>query len=209
VLAVTLLAPRAVVAGGAAEHFGLGGVSGSVAPSCPAAPCDVVTRTTGFQASIGGHHLTMVVGSAGRVTSWNIALSAPTAAEISYFDGAADGPASAGLVALRHTTGYHFRVIAASPIVALMPYFGRTTSFTLKRPLSVHSGDILALTVPTWAPALGLGLDSGTAWRASRPADACKKLFIQTAATSDGAVTTSECVYSTARLAYGATVSSG
>jgi hypothetical protein len=170
----------------------------------------VVTETTGFQAAIGGHHLTMVVGQAGRVTSWSLALSAPTATQISYFNGAASGPARAGLVVLRHTTGYHFRAVEASPLITLEPYFGRTTTFALKQPLPIRSGDILALTVPTWAPALASTLGgAGTAWRSSRPNGACGKVFAQTAVTKVGESTTSECVYSSARLAYGATVSSG
>jgi hypothetical protein len=202
-LAPILIAPGVAAA---SEQFGIGGISGPAVPSCPGSPCLAITETTGFQASIGGHHLTMVVGSAGRVTSWSIALSTPTAAEVTYFDGAAHGAPRAGLVVLRHTTGYHFRVVAASPVVALTPYLGRTTKFNLARPLAVRSGDILALSVPTWAPALASGLAADTAWRASRPTGTCNSVFAETAVTGVGAVANSECVYPTARLAYGATL---
>jgi hypothetical protein len=195
------------VAGGVYSYLGLGGAGGPVAPSCPAAPCVVVTDTTGFQAAVAGRHLTMVVGRAGRVTSWSLALAAPSAVEVAYFDAAAHGPARAGLVVLRHTVDYKFRVIDASPIVTLAPYFGQPTKFVLSRPLPVRVGDIIGLTVPTWAPALATGLDPGTAWRASRPRGACNDLFNQTAATQFGVLANSECVYTTARLAYGATVS--
>jgi hypothetical protein len=208
VLAATLAAGPAC-AGTAYEYFGLGGVSGSATPSCPGQPCEVVTETTGFQASITGHHLSSVVGQAGRVSSWRIALSTPNAAEVAYFDKTVGAPPSAGLVVLRHTTGYHFRVVGASPIVLLATLFGQTAKFALKQKLPVRSGDILALSVPTWAPALAVGLDSGTAWRASRPAGTCTNLFSQTAVIKDGGVTTSECVYATARLAYGVTVAVG
>jgi hypothetical protein len=208
VLAATLAAAPAD-AGGVYEYFGLGGVSGSVVPSCPETPCEVVTETTGFQASIKGRHLSSVVGRAGRVSSWRIALSTPSAAEVAYFDTSVGAPPSAGLVVLRHTIGYHFRVVGASPIVLLAPLFGRTPSFALKHKLPVRSGDILALTVPTWAPALAVGLGAGTAWRSSRPTGTCSSFFSQTAVIKPGAVTTSECVYATARLAYGVTVAVG
>jgi hypothetical protein len=151
----------------------------------------------------------MSVSRPGRVTSWTLALAAPNAAQTAYFDGAAGGPARAGLVVLRHTVDYRFRLIDASPVVALASYFGGPAKFVLTRPLPVRAGDIVALTVPTWAPVLATGLDAGTAWRASRPLGACKSLFIQTAATQFGTLTNSECVYTTARLAYGATVAVG
>jgi hypothetical protein len=208
VLAATLIGTPAVAAG-VYEYFGLGGASGSAVPSCPGNPCAVVTETTGFQASIAGRHSSSVVGRAGHVTSWRIALSKPNAAEVAYFDESVGAPPSAGLVVLRHTTGYHFRVVGASPIVLLAALFGRTTKFALKHRLPVRAGDILAVTVPTWAPALAVGLDAGTAWRSSRATGTCSSLFSQTAVITGGAVTTSECVYATARLAYGVTVSVG
>ena len=65
----------------------LGTAASSVAhTSCPALPCQALTRTTGFQASIGGSHNAMVVGRAGRVVSWTITLSKPNADEVSFFD---------------------------------------------------------------------------------------------------------------------------
>jgi hypothetical protein len=200
------LSPGVAGAATAYEYFGLGAAPGPVVPSCPGKPCAVVTETTGFQASIGGRHSTSVVGRAGHVTSWRIALATPSPAETAYFDMSVGAPPSAGLVVLRHTVGYHFRVVGASLIVLLAPLFGRTTKLVLKPRLPVRPGDILALTVPTWAPALAVGLGAGTAWRSSRPAGTCSNLFSQTAVISPGAVTTSECVYATARLAYGVTV---
>lgn len=191
------------------QLFGLGGSAGTVAPNCPGAPCVVVTAATGFQAAIGGRHNTMTVGRAGRVTSWKIVLAAPTPAQVAYFDQLVHGPARAGLVVLRHVVDYGFRVIDASPLVMLAPFFGRAMTFDLTRPLPVRRGDILALTVPTWAPALAAGLDPNTAWRASRPRTACSDVLTPTAQTTYGALTQYECVYPAVRLAYGATVTDG
>jgi hypothetical protein len=198
------------VAGAAGLHqFGLGGAAGTAAPSCPGAPCTVVTAVTGFQAAIAGRHNTMTVSRAGRVTGWQIVLAAQTPDQSAYFDQLTHGPARAGLVILRHVANYGFRVIDASPLVMLAPYFGRTMSASLTRPLPVRPGDILALTVPTWAPALAVGLDPDTGWRASRPRASCGDVLTPTAQMTFGALTQYECVYSTVRLTYGATVLDG
>jgi len=186
--------------------FGIGGAAGPVVPSCPGSPCVVVTAVTGFQAAIGGRHNTMTVGRAGRVTSWKIVLSAPSAAQVAYFDQLTHGPSRAGLVVLRHVVDYRFRLIDSSPLVMLVPFFGRAMTFNLDRPLPVRAGDILALTVPTWAPALAAGLGEGSAWRASRPRTTCDDVITPTAQIAYGSLTPYECVYTTVRLAYGATV---
>ena len=60
-----------------------------------------------------------------------------------------------------------------SPLQRLQPYFGTTVQFPLDRSLTVRKGYLVALTVPSWAPALALGQDSGTLWRASRLTSAC------------------------------------
>jgi hypothetical protein len=188
------------------QHLGFAGASASVGPSCPGQPCEAITDTTGFQASIAGAHNAMVVKHAGVVTSWSITLGAANAAQVTFFDGVAHGPAQAGLVILRQGAAYRYRVAAASPLVALAAYFGRTSSFKLAQPLAVAPGEVVALTVPTWAPALAVGLGATTAWRASRLHGSCDQLFDQTAQIAAGALAKYLCVYRTARITYGATV---
>ena len=51
------------------------------------------------------------------------------------------------------------RVVAASPVYQLSDYFGQTVQFPLDRALAVEKGNIIGLTVPTWAPALTNLLD--------------------------------------------------
>jgi hypothetical protein len=204
-LALALL-PAAGSAAADLEHLGLADSSTSLSPSCPAAPCQVVTATTGFQAAITGRHNTMVVRRPGHVTSWSIALASPTPAQVAYFTRLAHGPARAGLVILHQGAAYRFRVLDASPLLALAPFFGRTATFSLARPLPVKPGDVVALTVPTWAPALAVALDPATGWRASRGHGACDDLLRPTAQTAKGALAKYQCVYRTARLTYGATV---
>jgi hypothetical protein len=205
-LALALAPVGRALAGATLERLGLAGSSASVAPSCPGNPCEVVTATTGFQASISGRHNAMAVQRPGRVTSWSLDLAALTPAQVAFFDRLAHGPPSAGLVILRHGAGYGYRVVDASPVVALTAYLGQTRTFALTRALSVVPGDVVALTVPTWAPALAVSLDAATGWRASRPRGTCADVFAPTAQLAPGATGDYECVYHTARLTYGATV---
>ncbi len=199
-------APGAAAATGALEHLGLAGSSASVAPSCPSAPCEVITATTGFQAAVTGRHNAMVVQRPGRVTSWSIDAAPVTPTQITYFDRLAHGPARAAIVILHQGAHYRYRVTDAGPLVVLTRYLGHTTTFQLARPLPVKPGDVVGLSVPTWAPALAVSLDRATAWRASRPRTACADLFAPTAQTAKGALAKYQCIYRTARLTYGATV---
>ena len=97
-------------------------------------------------------------------------------------------------------------ILAQSPISKLTDYLGETVQFPLKTSLDVVKGDRVALTVPTWAPALAFGLDPDVSWRASRSKDQCDNTSMQTAQTSIGKQTRFLCLYKTARLTYTATM---
>jgi hypothetical protein len=169
-------------------------------------PCQALTRTTGFQAAVGGTHNAMVVGHAGRVVSWTITLSKPDSDEISFFDKLAGGPSQAALVTLRQGSNYRFRVVGASPTIALTSLFGTTQVFTLAKPLPVVKGEVLGLSIPTWAPALALGQATETAWRASRTHGHCDDVTTATFVIRPGGIGQYQCVYRNGRLTYGATI---
>jgi hypothetical protein len=101
---------------------------------------------------------------------------------------------------------YYGRVLAASPAQALTPYFGQTVQFPLTTSLPVTKGSIVALSVPTWAPALGLGLGRDHVWRASRDVDACDDTQTQSVQVDLNDLARYKCFYRTARLAYSATM---
>ncbi len=187
------------------QQLGTAGGAPAV-PNCPSLPCQALTRTTGFQAAVGGSHNAMVVSHAGRVTSWTITLAKPNPDEISFFDKLAGGPPEAALVTLRQGSNYRFRVIGATPTVALTQLFGTTKVFTLAQPLAVGPGDVIGLSVPTWAPALELGQANETAWRASRAHRNCADVTTPTFEIRPGGIGQFECVYRNGRLTYGATV---
>jgi hypothetical protein len=60
--------------------------------------------------------------------------------------------------------------------------------------------------VPTWAPALALGLGRDFVWKASRDVDACDDTQTQSAQVDLNDLARYKCVYRTARLSYSATL---
>lgn len=175
-------------------------------PSCPGAPCLAVSRTTGFQVKVGPERSVVTVPRDGSIVAWTITLGNPGKKQIAFFDSNEGGPASAGIAVLRGGHKLTFRLLAQSPIVALQPYFGMTAQFALATSIPVKKGNILGLTVPTWAPALALGFGNDVSWRASRPKAKCSDTTTQTTHTATGTVVQYICLYRTARLTYGATL---
>jgi hypothetical protein len=97
-------------------------------------------------------------------------------------------------------------VVAEGEPKKLQPYFGTTAQFPLQTSLRVHKGDVVALTVPTWAPALAVGLGGDTSWRASRGRGKCEDTSAQTAQLRAEQLAQYFCLYRTARLTYTATL---
>src|SRR5579863_877020 len=148
--------------------------------SCPTS-CLAVTRTTGFQVKVGKARNLIAAPRNGTVVAWTITLGKPSATQIKYFNGNEGGTASAAIAVLRPQPkpNLTFKLIAQSPLVQLQPYFGKTAQFPLASTIQVKKGDVLALAVPTWAPALALGFSNETSWRASRTRGQCSSTSAQ------------------------------
>jgi hypothetical protein len=176
--------------------------------SCPATPCLAVSRTTGFQVKVGAVHSPLSTPRAGSIVAWTIALGKPTTTQIRFFNANEGGTAEAGIAVLRPQPkpNLTYKLIAQSPLVKLQPYFGKTAQFPLETTIPVKKGDVIALTVPTWAPALALGFGNDTSWRASRPKAQCTSTSSQTSHTTIGSAVQYACLYQTARLTYSATL---
>ena len=179
------------------------------APSCPANPCTVISRTTAVQAKDGSVRDPFEIRASGRIVSWSVTLAVPSSGQVHYFDSHEGGTSRAELAVLRNASGLTYKLVALSPLVHLEPYFGKTAELALAHPLSVAKGDILALSVPTWAPALALGYPATTSWRASRGASGCTDVTSQTSQTTLGASTTYDCLYQTALVTFSATETVG
>lgn len=195
-----------VPASAGAKIIEVGATATPAVPSCPAAPCLAVTRTTGYQAKVGTDRGLMTVPANGRIVAWTIGLAKPNAAQIKFYSTGYGGPAQAGLTILK--VGKHLRdtVKASGPLVALAPYFGGTAQFPLATAIPVLKGDLIALTIPTWAPALQVQLGGDTSWRAARGRNKCKDNSTQTSQLNVGDKAQYFCLYRTARLVYTATL---
>jgi hypothetical protein len=137
--------------------------------------------------------------------AWTLQLSKPGPSQIKFFNENLGGEASAGIAILRPGKHLFARTVQTSSIYKLTPFFGKTVQFALSRTLLVHKGELVALNVPTWAPALAVGLGGDTSWRASRVDAKCRDTQTQTAQ-DPGNVTQYKCLYRTARLLYSATL---
>lgn len=176
-------------------------------PSCPEKPCFAVSRTTGYQAKAGDQRGLYVVPEDGRIVAWSIALSQPGARQSAFFTEQFGGRASAGITVLRPGRKLYARTVAGSPIERLEPYFGETVQFPLARSIAVKKGWIVALTVPTWAPALAVGFGNDHSWRAaSRAKGSCADLATQAPMLRANAIARYRCLFRTARLTYTATL---
>jgi hypothetical protein len=202
-LAAAALAPAAPAH---ARIIELGQTAQQPVPSCPAKPCLAVSRTTGSQAKIGPTRGIFVAPRRGKVVAWSISLGKPTKKQIKFFNTTLGGAPSAGISVFRPSDGLRGTITGQSPIEPLTPFLGETVQFPLDQTLTVKKGYTVALTVPTWAPALAVGFGSDTSWRASRTEDQCDDTSTQTAATRLGTTTRFRCLYKTARLTYQVTM---
>ncbi len=201
-LAAVLLLPAAA----SARIIEMGDLAAESPPSCPTSPCEVISRTTAFQSRVGGKRQLFVAPADGRIVAWSITLGTPKPKQRKFFEENLGGPAQAGVTVLKQGDRRYGRVTATSPLQALTPYFGQTVQYPLAQSLAIGEGDVVALTVPTWAPALSLGLRRGSVWRASRDIDACDDTQTQSAQADIRDLTRYTCAYRTARLTYSATL---
>lgn len=205
-------------------------VLGAATPSAPTCPqnCQAVAKTTGFQITIGKKNPSpFVVPRGGKVVAWSIKLGAPSTkveqgaseSQRAFFNdrfGASQARISVLKPVMKKVKKGKpiYKLKAQSPVEALEPFFGTTTTFALERPLAIKRNQIIALTIPTWAPALAVGQGKKTIWQASRKRKRCANNS-KTALTDTLAGRPQEkvggqraygCVYKTARILYSATI---
>jgi hypothetical protein len=182
-------------------------------PSCPNLPCQAIGSVTGFQLNNGQTRAPFVVPHDGRIKSWTLTLAQPTNSQRAFFNGFFGTPPQARLAILRRVGGTNpprFTLRRQGEVQILSPYLGQTVRFSAN--LKVERGDIVGLTVPTWAPAFAQDLNTNNVWRASREPEACKNATdIRQGEPQErvGSRATYGCKYTTARLLYTATLVEG
>ena len=209
-LAVALLGPSAGVAAKSKTTVVLGSTATAPDPSCPELPCQAIGSVTGFQVSNSQTTLPFRVARKGKVKSWTLTLAKPTPSQRNFFNGFFGVPPEARLAILRRVAGTsppRYNLRQQGSIHILSPYLGQTVRFGAS--LTVQKGDIVGITVPTWAPAFSQGLTAKSVWRASREVGKCTNPTDVRQGEPQlkvGHRATYGCKYSTARLLYTATV---
>ena len=205
VLAATTVAAL-VPASAGARIIEIGQMAQPTPPSCPTNPCQAVSRTTGYQAKVGTRRGLMAAPADGKIVAWSITLGSPGKRQIKFFNDNYGGASQAGISILKPGTKLFHRVLGQSPMQSLQPYFGTTVQFPLSTALNVKKGQVIGLTVPSWAPALALGMGNDTSWRASRARGNCAEPGTQSAQLDLRDLAQYRCLYRTARLTYSATL---
>lgn len=208
--ALTVLAAAAIAAfvpaHAGAKIIEIGQTATINPPSCPSNPCQAVSRTTGYQAKVGTQRGLMAAPADGKIVAWSITLGTPGRRQIKFFNDNYGGASVAGISILKPGTKLFHRVLGSSPLQSLQPYFGTTVQFPLSTALNIKKGQVVGLTVPSWAPALALGMGNDTSWRASRAKGACAEPGTQSAQLDLRDLAQYRCLYRTARLTYSATL---
>jgi hypothetical protein len=184
--AAVLLASGYVWAqGGGGDAVVLGQTPSTPKPVCPTPnvdnppadrACQAMGRVTGFQVSADGRQGPYKIRRRGRIVAWSVSLGRPNKEEQEFFleQLQKSGPASARLSVLKPKGEGQFTLRKQSPIVQLGSFFGESQIFTLRDPLKVKKGLVVALTTTYWVPNLGLrGTSRSDSWRASRAEGEC------------------------------------
>jgi hypothetical protein len=212
-------APLRVVVLGQTSEMPPASCPGKMVNGAPEVECRVEGHVTGFQSVADGVARPFEAPFEGKIVAWSITLSKPstketktTTDEQGFFNEFFGTPSEARIGVLRPVEGTkppQYKLVRQSPIEVLNPYFGSTPVFALDHPLTVLQGQVVALTVPTWAPMFALNLSPENSWRGSRLPEHCvAREDIQDGHPQQGVGKTKTygCYYSEARLLYTATL---
>jgi hypothetical protein len=188
----------------------MGAMPDSVRGSCPGVTtddqsCQALTKSTAYQAKVGPDRELYQAPADGRIVAWTLALGNPSKSQIDFFQKHYGGTPQAAIVVLDSGKKLSRTVVAKGPVTDLSPYVGQTVQFPLTTTLPIKKGQYVALTVPTWAPVMQLGLGADTSWRSSRAASGCGDITVQFALLGSRTNAFFRCLYKGVRLTYSAT----
>jgi hypothetical protein len=129
--------------------------------------------------------------------------------DIHFLDTTFGGTTQAAITVLRSTgpkAKRQWTVTGESPVYHLQPYLGQVVQFPLTTPLPVKPGDVVALSVPTWAPVLTFNLPpSKFAYRQSRSSNCTSPAATEQAQLTLSSIAAYGCNYPGTRVEYSAT----
>jgi hypothetical protein len=188
-------------------------------PVCPATGgCPIIlTETTALQILSDGVTYPTTATHTGRIVAFTVT---PASVSLTNINGTPKtktkaaqpglnatygGASEAAITVLQPSTKHFYKVVAESPMFQLQPYFGHVVQFVLQQSLPIAKGQFVALTVPTWAPLLTVGLTkSQFLWRPSR-ASSCLSYTVQSAQLTVGSNAQYLCFFTGTRVDYTAT----
>jgi hypothetical protein len=201
-----------------------------ITPACPpnaaASACDIIlTHTTAFQGLTNGVTNPTKVTKAGWIVAFTVGLSnlsSTPKTELGFLHGLDSeygGTPQLALTVLKPGAKNKYTVAAQSGTYHLIPFLGSVLqeplslppSFTTMTALPVTPGEVIGVTVPTWAPVLTYNLTAAKYAYSQSRSTKCKFAAgstenpVQTAQTITGASTVYGCTYTGTRVQYSAT----
>ncbi len=183
ILGIACMLTAGITGAGATAAKTLGKTNRSPEPSCPKngpnESCEAVGSVSGIQLLADGSRGIFKAREDGKLVAWALDLSKPKSSEFDFFgdfyeSGQFGVAPTARISVLKRKDARDYKLKAQSPVVGLNSVLGTNQTFTLSDPLKIRKGEFLALTIPTWAPAFGVGLSGdGNLWRSSRDAGQC------------------------------------
>lgn len=148
--------------------------------------CSALAIVSGYQAEIDGIRNPYRIPFNGHVLRWKIKLGSVTKSQRNFFQKRFGKSPKAGISILKKVKvagKTKYKLLKRGPVVGLNQYLGETASIKLEKRIAVKKGWYVALTVPTWAPALARVKtdakpskpDLTYSWRASREPDTCEQ----------------------------------
>lgn len=187
-LGAGLAAGSGVADGASTKAKLIGPLEDRAKPTCPA-NCNAFGHVTGFQVRTANQSSVHRVRKDGKIVAWSVELGSINKEKtLNFFESELSddtfdrygGDPVANLAVLNKKGKGKYKLAKQSPIVELKNHLGSKPIFTLKKPLKVKKGQILALTTPTWVTNFaikrtnGKALGANTKWRASRRPNRCE-----------------------------------
>jgi hypothetical protein len=211
----------AVVPSAAAQVIEVGVTRTAVTvPACPTnvppAQCTIIlTRATALETLRDGTAYPTTVKRTGKLVAFTVGLSSlsgnPTTRlnDIRFLDRQYGGTTQIAITVLRRTGSkklQQWKVTAESPLFHVQPFLGQIVQFPLNAALPVQSGDVVALTTPTWAPVLSINQPASQfAYRQSRSSNCKNPPVTPVAQVRPGSTASYGCNYPGTRVEYTAT----
>jgi hypothetical protein len=177
----------------------------SAAASCPA-NCQAIGRVSGYMGRSGKGSNPFRIPRDGKILAFTVSLGKPDANQMKFFTDLYGGPPQVRISVLRkgktRKTRLNHRLLRQSELFRVDHYFGSSPTFVFDNPIKVSKGNIIGLTVPTWAPAFAVNLTRSNWWRSSRSKGKCDNVSQNAAQRSPGGIRVYGCTYFRARLLY-------